>query len=99
MAHFPHFLHMTLLSLGFLWLYIAYNSMANLVTSLFDKNGYGPLGNFSLSIIYILWGIGSFISASMLQRLGTRFCMAVSQLSNALWCAVSILTIKPECAM
>jgi hypothetical protein len=61
------------LSLGFLFLFLAYNSLQNYVTSLLP-NG---LGNQSLAVLYVSVCVFVFTAPSFLRHLGEKWTMVL----------------------
>lgn len=91
----PNIGKLTKLAFGFLMIYTAYTSTANICSLIFARNGYGTLGFYSVGILYISWGLGGIFTASMCRYLGHKWSIVVSTLGNAFWCYAAILTINP----
>ena len=83
---------LTLLSIGFMLIYTAYTSMANIIALRFEKNGYGSLGSLSVGWVYFTWGFGSLLSATIVRKIGPKYSISSSTFANALWCYSAILT-------
>ncbi|EKE41055.1 major facilitator superfamily protein [Entamoeba nuttalli P19] len=61
-----------MLGIGFLIIYISYNTTENFMTSL-----YGNYGMVSLSIIYFTFAVSGFIVPLILRRIGERWCLII----------------------
>lgn len=66
-----HVVNIAVLSLGFLLLFTAYNSLQNYITSLLP----GDLGNESLSVLYCSICVCVFVAPSMAKAIGERATM------------------------
>ncbi|EDR23789.1 hypothetical protein, conserved [Entamoeba dispar SAW760] len=64
--------NIVMLGIGFLIIYVSYNTTENFMTSL-----YGNYGMISLSIIYFSFAVSGFIVPLILRRIGERWCLIV----------------------
>ena len=81
------------LAVGFLLLYTAYFSTANVLSLVLQQNGYGSLGFYSVGMVYISWGIGGIFSTTIVKRLGPKLSIFLGSFSNAVWIFSHIATI------
>jgi hypothetical protein len=57
-------------SLGFFLVSIAVNSVSNIQSQALEKSGYSKLGFFELAMFYLMFGLDSLFSASVLKKIG-----------------------------
>ena len=76
---------MTILSLGFLFLFIAFNSAANISAQALENNGFNGLGFYTMAILYLVYSIGSFFSSYFVNKIGDKASLFLSGLCYAFW--------------
>jgi predicted DNA-binding transcriptional regulator AlpA len=75
----------TILSLGFLFLFIAFNSAANISAQALENNGFNGLGFYTMAILYLVYSIGSFFSSYFVNKIGDKASLFLSGLCYAFW--------------
>ena len=78
---------------SFFFLSTAFNTWQNIVSEAYDQNDYGALGFYSLAVLYISFAIGSFFSAPVIEKLGSRNCIKIGGLWYLIWVASGILPV------
>jgi hypothetical protein len=53
------------LALGFLIMFVAFTSSANIYSKLMRDQGYGNLGFYGMALLYISFSIGCFLAPSV----------------------------------
>ena len=61
----------------FLLLFIAFNSVQNITTEIYHRNGFGSFGFVCLGVFYATVGITALLSSAIVARLGVRNSMVV----------------------
>lgn len=85
-----------LFSFGFLLLHMPFESNANLLSLMLEKNGYGALGFLSVGLNYFSWGIGSIFAPTMYRRLGQRWSMIIGAIANLFWILASMASLLED---
>ena len=75
----------TLLSSGFLMLFIAFNSAANLSGQALKNDGFDGLGFFTMATLYLFFSFCSFFSSGIVNSLGAKWSLIVGGLCYSLW--------------
>jgi MFS family permease len=65
----PNFGKATILSLGFMLLFTAFNTCQNFASKILDDDGFGNLGFINLACIYLAFAICSFFSAAIVNKI------------------------------
>ena len=66
---------MTLMSAGFLFLFIAFNSADNLAAKIMKEDGFDKFGFYSMSLLYLAFAIGSFFSTAIVNKIGIKYSL------------------------
>ena len=74
--------HSLQLSLGFLILFIAFNSTQNLQAKLMNDNGFGHLGNYNLACVSVMCIFGSFMSTTIIKKLGVKWALVLGAIGD-----------------
>ncbi|CDW86465.1 major facilitator superfamily protein [Stylonychia lemnae] len=83
--NYKNFGKATQCSIGFLVLFIAFNTCQNLSAQVLQNLGFEDLGNYSLGTVYLVLGFTSMISSAVLKRLGYKITMVIGGMCNAIW--------------
>ncbi|CDW72896.1 major facilitator superfamily protein [Stylonychia lemnae] len=78
-------------SVGFLILYTALNPTQNVYTQIMSSNNYDKLGFFCFALNSLFYGLGCLSASYIVDRLGVKFCLSISAISDTVW----ILAIIP----
>lgn len=81
----PNFGKLNLLSFAFLLIFFAYNSAALLAPQILLNMGYDGLGFYTVSFIYLVFGISSLFSAVLVKKLSSRVAFVMSSMTYAFW--------------
>eukprot|EP00347_Sterkiella_histriomuscorum_P001898 403370246 len=65
---YPNLCKVTHISIGFLFLFIAFNSADNLAAKVMKDDGFNNIGFYSMSLLYLAFAIGSFFSTANSQQ-------------------------------
>jgi hypothetical protein len=65
--NYRNFDRVTLISVGFLLLFIAFNSAANLASKAMSDDGFDSLGFYSNACLYFVFAICSFFSTAIVN--------------------------------
>lgn len=85
------------LGIGFFVLQIAFGSASTIQSKIMNDDGFGKLGFYTMSTVYISCGLSCLFATSFIQRLGNKVSLAIASALNALWVFSSILAaIKYE---
>ena len=76
---------MTILSVGFLFLFIAFNSAANISAQALENNGFGGLGFYTMATLYLVYALCSLFSSFLVNKLGDKSSLFLSGLCYAFW--------------
>ena len=79
------------MSLGFLFLYIAFNSSQNIQSLILDEDGFGKLGFYSLGVMAVFQGLGSLMSTGIVNKVGVKWSMLIGAFLNSTWVMQSII--------
>ena len=90
------FQNLLLFSFGFLLLHMPFESNANLLSLMLERNGYGTLGFLSDGLNYFSWGIGSIFAPSLYKKLGQRWSMIMGAISNMSWILSSMASLLED---
>lgn len=72
-----------ILGFSFMMMFTAFNSLQNMISSLYEALGLGPLGQISLFCIYGAFGATTLISSFMIEKFGYKKIMFFSGLGYA----------------
>jgi hypothetical protein len=89
--NFTNFTLLNIISFGFLSLFIAFNSSANLAGLLLNQAGFGDLGIYNLAILNIFISLGSIFSSAFIEKLGVKFSLLIPALLYTSWQIALIL--------
>ena len=92
--YFTNLWQVTQIATSILILYIAFNSSANIQSSLMSNDGFDQLGFYLLAILYFFMGVGSLTSTAINNKYGTRACLIIGGCGNVIWILSSILASK-----
>lgn len=81
------------LSLGIILLYMAFNSTNNIESSILEDNDYGDLGFVMLAVLYISMGVGSLLSAAVIKKFGTRWCLIMGGIGTIIPILATLLPV------
>ncbi|CDW72384.1 major facilitator superfamily protein [Stylonychia lemnae] len=70
----------TLLAIGFLFLFIAFNSADNLAAKIMKEDGFDNMGFYSMSLLYLAFAFGSFFSTAIVNKIGVKFSLFIGGL-------------------
>lgn len=73
---------------------MAFGAANNLAAKAMDDDGFNSLGLYTSSALYIVFGIGSFLSSAIVHKLGTRASLAISSVFYAIYIVCFILPAK-----
>lgn len=68
------------ISVGLLFLFIAFNTAEVLATKVLKDNDFGQLGFYSLGIIYGFYGFFCLFSTTLVHKLGERMALVLGTL-------------------
>ena len=60
----------TVMSLGFCLLFIAFNTCQNLSSQVLKEDGFNNLGFTSLAVLYLVFSVASFFSTAIVNKIG-----------------------------
>jgi hypothetical protein len=69
---------LNIISFGFLFIFIAFNSAANLAGLLLNEAGFGDLGTTNLAILYLFVSLCSLISTGIVNNIGVKLSLFVA---------------------
>lgn len=75
----------TVLSLGFLMLFIAFNSAANLSGQALKNDGFDGLGFYTMATLYFVFAFCSFFSSAIVNKMGAKMSLFVGGLCYSFW--------------
>jgi hypothetical protein len=75
----------TVISLGFLFLFIAFNSAANISGQALKNNGFDGLGFYTMATLYLVFSFCSFFSPFFVNKLGNKTSLFLSGLCYSFW--------------
>ena len=75
----------TVISLGFLFLFIAFNSAANISGQALKNNGFDGLGFYTMATLYLVFSFCSFFSPFFVNKLGDKTSLFLSGLCYSFW--------------
>lgn len=88
----PNFCLATILSVGFLLLFTAFNTCQNLAAKILDDLGFGNLGFINLAAIYLTFSICSFFSTAIVNKMNRlSLSLSVGGLCYTLWIVCFLL--------
>ncbi len=76
---------MLTLSASFFTLFLAFNSAANSAAKAMKDSGFNNLGFFTLSVLYMSFGIGSYWAPRMVRYFQPKRGMAFASIMYAVW--------------
>ena len=80
------------LSFGFFILFLGFNSSASAVAKALKDSGFDKLGYYSISILYLGFGLGSIWAPKIVRRFNPKFTIVISTLTYALYSSSLCLT-------
>ena len=75
----------TILSLGFLFLFIAFNSAANISGQALKNNGFEGLGFYTMATLYLVFAFCSFFSSFLVNKLGAKASLFLGGFCYSFW--------------
>jgi len=78
---------------SFFFLFTAFATCQNIVSEALDQNNYGGLGFYTLAALYITFGICSFLSTPLINRLGSIRAMQLGSVCFFIWVCAGILPV------
>jgi hypothetical protein len=75
----------------FLIMFTTFNSLQNIVSKLYNEYGYGNLGEISILILYLVFGIATFFTPFVIRTFGYKKVLFFSALGYASYEAVGLL--------
>jgi hypothetical protein len=78
-------------NLGFLILYIAYNSGANVQAKMMEQLGFGKLGFYNLACVQLTIVVGTMFSTTIISKLGIRVAHAGGAIGITIWTLSSLV--------
>jgi MFS family permease len=75
----------TIIAGGFLLLFIAFNSAANLSAKAMKDDDLGSLGFYSMAVLYFVFAFCSFFSTAIVNKLGTKMSLVCGALCYFFW--------------
>ena len=75
----------TIISIGFTLLFIAFNSAANLSAQTMSNLGYGGLGFYTMAVLYLVFAFTSFFSTAIVNKIGTKASLIFGGLCYFFW--------------
>jgi MFS family permease len=73
------------MSAGILLLYMAFNSVNNIQSTLMNEDGFNDIGFYVLAFLYLCMGVGSLISTAIINKYGTKVCLIAGGLGNLVY--------------
>lgn len=87
-----NFSNLTILSLGYMMLFTAFNTCQNLSAKVMKDNGFDNLGYYSIAILYFCFSICSFFATAIVNKIGNiRISMSLGALCYSFWVLCFIL--------
>lgn len=78
--------------IGFLILFIAYNSAINLQATVMQQSGFGQLGFYSLALVSLMCGFSSLSASFIIKKVGgVSRSLLIGALASAVFILVSVL--------
>lgn len=53
--------------------------------------GYGELGFYNLSVLFLVYGIGSFFSTATINKMGIKFGLVLGGIFKSLWVLACVI--------
>eukprot|EP00347_Sterkiella_histriomuscorum_P014941 403358919 len=75
----------TIISLGFFFLFVAFNSAANLSAQIMNNDGFEGLGFYTMAMLYLIFAFCSFLSAAIVNKIGTKVSLVTGGLCYFFW--------------
>jgi hypothetical protein len=75
----------TVLSFGFLFLFIAYMSTANISAQALKNNGFDGLGFYTLATVFLVLSFSSLFSSMFVNKLGDKASLFIGGLCHLFW--------------
>jgi hypothetical protein len=75
----------TILSLGYLFVFIAFNSAANISGQALKNNGFESLGFYSMATLYLFFSFCSFFSSGIVNKLGAKASLFMGGFCYSIW--------------
>jgi len=80
---YPNLGRVILFSMGFQLLFVAYNSTENQAAKAMDDDGFQSLGFYSMSTLYFVFAIFSFLSTAIVNKIGVKSSLFIGALTYA----------------
>ena len=81
-----------IMSIGFCFLFTAFNTCQNFAAAILNDNGFGSLGYVTLSTLYLLFSIFSFFSGAIVNKAGNaKITMGIGGFAYTFWILCFIL--------
>ena len=74
-----------LCGIGFHLVFIAFGTTQNLVTKVMLQMGYNDFGFYQLSVIYLMFMVGSFFNTPVVEWLGPKLSMFCGAFGYMMW--------------
>lgn len=74
-----------ILGVCFMLMFTAFNSLQNMIASIYAQMGYGTLGQISVFCIYGSFGVSTFFAAYVIERISYRKLMFLCSLGYSLF--------------
>ncbi len=75
----------TIISVGFLLLFIAFNSAANLSAQVLENDGFAGLGFYTMATLYFVFAFASFFSTTIVNKIGVKISLIIGSFCYFLW--------------
>ena len=69
-------------SVCFLVLFTAFDSVRSITPENLDQNGFGSLGFWELALLYLVMAFSSLISPAVVSKMGFRWCFVIGALGH-----------------
>lgn len=87
-----NFCNLTILSVGYMLLFTAFNTCQNLSGKIMKDNGFDNLGYYSLALLYFCFSICSFFATAIVNKIANiKLSLAIGALCYSFWVLCFIL--------